>query len=126
MLHVHVLWMPAVNEKNLMFFLNTENTTNFLFKTKDYIYIEMFMTWTYTNITWHWNKKRNRDNRTVVSINTSIDFIGTKTKIQNHIKFIFELDIFYYVTVINIQVAGTFHIILKALLNLLCSLRYYS
>jgi hypothetical protein len=36
--------MPAVNEKKLMFFLNTENTTNFLFKTKDYIYIEMFMT----------------------------------------------------------------------------------
>jgi hypothetical protein len=111
-----------------MFFLNTENTTNFLFKTKDYIYIEMFMTWswTYTNMTWHWNKKRNRDNRTVFSGNTSIDFIGTKTKIQNHIEFIFELDIFYYATVIYIQVAATFHIILKALLNFLCSLRYYS
>jgi hypothetical protein len=120
-----------------MFFLNTENTTNFLFKTKDYIYIEMFMTltgakftkvlkthltsklmkwtihsdlsfysvrvcfnfnilmmgingslwieltaWHIQNMTWHWNKKRNRDNRTVFNVNTSIDFIGTKTKFR--------------------------------------------
>ena len=40
------------------------------------------MTWTYTNMTWHWNKKRNRDNRTVFSVNTSIGFIGTKTKFR--------------------------------------------
>ena len=36
-------------------------------------------------MTWHWNKKRTRDNRAVFSVNTSIDFIGNAKREKNRV-----------------------------------------